>query len=234
MKNQIVSQEKWVSARKELLKKEKEFTQLRDQLSKQRQKLPWALIEKEYVFDGPNGKESLGDLFGKNSQLIVYHFMLDPEWDEGCKACSYLADHYEPAIVHLNQRDVTFVTISRAQLEKVNSFKERMGWKFKWASSFENDFNHDFHVTFSPEEQENAYYNYENRPFPMSEAPGLSVFYKDENGEIYHTYSTYARGLDMFITAYHFLDVVPKGRDEEGLPNTMAWIKHRDKYEDVV
>lgn len=232
--NKIVSREDWVASRKELLKQEKEFTQLRDKLSQQRRELPWTTVEKDYVFDGPNGKESLADLFGTCSQLIVYHFMFDPEWTEGCKSCSLLADHYSPAIVHLRQRDVSMVTVSRAPLETLLSFKDRMGWTFEWVSSFGNDFNRDFHVTFTPEEmkQGTAYYNYEHKPFPVAEAPGMSVFYKDDAGSICHTYSTYARGLDLFVNTYNFLDTVPNGRDEDGLSFTMEWVRHHDRYGD--
>jgi predicted dithiol-disulfide oxidoreductase (DUF899 family) len=234
MKNHlIVSHDEWLSARKELLEQEKEFTRLRDKLSQQRRELPWTKLENDYVFDGPDGKESLEDLFQSNSQLIVYHFMFDPEWSDGCKSCSLLADHYNPAVIHLKQRDVTMVTVSRAPLDKLLAFQKRMDWNFKWVSSFENDFNRDFHVTFTPNELEEGTvnYNYEQKPFPMTEAPGISVFYKDENGDIFHTYSSYARGLDLFITAYNFLDLVPKGRDEGGLPFTMDWVRHHDRYE---
>ncbi len=234
MSDNFVSHDEWLAARKELLQQEKEFTRVRDQLSQQRRKLPWTKVAKEYTFEGENGPESLADLFESRSQLIVYHFMFDPNWTEGCKACSFFADHYNPAIVHLQQRDVTMVTVSRAPLEKLLAFRQRMGWSFKWVSSFENDFNRDFDVTFTPEEIESGttYYNYQNKPFPMTEAPGLSVFYKNDKNEIFHTYSTYARGLDIFIGAYNLLDVVPKGRDEQELESTMQWIRHHDRYGD--
>lgn len=232
--HQVVSEAEWVAARKELLEQEKEFTQLRDRLTEQRRKLPWRKVEKPYEFDGPDGKESLGELFGGCSQLIVYHFMFDPEWTEGCKSCSFLADHYDPAVVHLQQRDVAMVTVSRAPLEKLRAFQERMGWKFKWVSSHGSDFNRDFHVTFTADEVESGetYYNYETRPFPVAEGPGISVFARDDAGNIFHTYSSYARGLDLFITAYNLLDIVPKGRDEGSLPYTMHWIRHHDRYDD--
>lgn len=232
--NKIVSREAWVEARKILLKQEKEFTKLRDQLSQQRRKLPWNKIEKDYFFESANGKESLSDLFGSCSQLIVYHFMFDPEWLEGCKSCSLLADHYNPAIVHLKERGVAMVTVSRAPLKKLLTFRDRMGWTFEWVSSFDSDFNRDFHVTFKPEEMEQgtAYYNYENKSFPVTEAPGISVFYKNEQGDIFHTYSSYARGLDLFINTYNLLDIVPKGRDEDDLPYTMEWVRHHDRYGD--
>ena len=230
----VVSPEDWLTARKELLAREKEFSRLRDELSQQRRELPWTRVEQDYEFETPSGQESLAELFESSSQLIVYHFMFDPDWTEGCKACSFLADHYDPAIVHLRQRDVTMVTVSRAPLARLQTFQQRMGWKFKWVSSFGSDFNRDFHVTFTPEEVEqgDTSYNYATRPFPMTEAPGISVFYKDEAGDIFHTYSAYARGLDMFIGAYHLLDIAPMGRDEAELPYTMAWIRHHDRYGD--
>jgi predicted dithiol-disulfide oxidoreductase (DUF899 family) len=231
-----VNHDDWLEARIALLKKEKEFTKLRDAMTKMQRELPWERVEKDYVFDGPNGKESLAELFGSCSQLLVYHFMFDPSWDEGCKSCSFLADHYNPATAHLAQRDVVMVTISRAPLEKLEAFKSRMGWNFKWVSSFENDFNRDFHVTFTDEELESgsAYYNYRGgAKFPANEGPGLSVFAKDDKGDVFHTYSSYGRGLDMFITAYNFLDIVPKGRDEAGLSYSMEWIRHHDRYDDA-
>lgn len=231
--NPIVSNKQWLADRKKLLELEKEFTRKRDELSRLRQKLPWRRIDKEYRFDGPDGEETLSDLFGECSQLIVYHFMMGDDWEQGCKSCSFLADHYEPAIIHLKQRDVNMVTVSSASQKKVAEFQNRMGWKFKWVSALD-DFNRDFHVTFTQEELDTGEveYNYTNGSFPMREAPGLSVFAKSDSGELFHTYSTYARGLDMFITAYHLLDVVPKGRDEEGLPYTMSWVRHHDRYED--
>ena len=191
----IVTHDEWIKARKELLAKEKEFSRLRDELSQQIRQLPWERVEKEYVFDGPDDKESLSDLFDGRSQLIVYHFMFGEDWNEGCPACSMLADHYDPAIIHLNQRDVTMVTVSRGPLAKLQAFKKRMGWNFKWVSSLENDFNSDFHVSFTPEkiEKKEVYYNYGfNNAFQMPELPGISVFYKEADGVIYHTYSTYA------------------------------------------
>ncbi len=233
--HQIVSKEEWLAARKELLRQEKEFTRRRDEMSRRVRELPWTKIEKDYVFDAADSKESLAELFENNSQLIVYHFMFDPDWDEGCKSCSLLADHYNPAVVHLEQRDVTMVTVSIAPLEKLLDFRERMGWTFKWVSSSGSDFNRDFGVTFTAEELEQgtANYNYENRPFPVTEAPGLSVFVKGDDGAVYHTYSTYARGLDMFISAYHLLDVVPRGRNEAGLTYSMEWVRHHDRYGDA-
>jgi predicted dithiol-disulfide oxidoreductase (DUF899 family) len=231
----IVSQDEWVAARKELLKKEKAFSRQRDELTRQRRDLPWVKVEKRYVFDTPDGKKTLADLFDGRSQLIVYHFMLGPDWAEGCKSCSFLADHFDGSVVHLAARDVTFLVVSRAPLPKIEAFKKRMGWRFKWVSSYGNDFNRDYHVSFTKDETSKGkvYYNYEMQNFPSDEAPGASVFYKDEaTGDIYHTYSSYARGLDMFIGAYHFLDIVPKGRDEAGLAHSMAWVRHHDRYGD--
>jgi predicted dithiol-disulfide oxidoreductase (DUF899 family) len=232
--HKVVSREEWLVTRKALLAKEKEFTRLRDQLSQQRRELPWVKVEKKYIFDGPNGKETLAELFAGRSQLLVYHFMFDPTWNEGCKSCSFWADNYNGIIVHLNHRDVTMVTISRAPLEKLDAYKKRMGWSFKWVSSFGNDFNRDYHVSFTPEEQEKGevYYNYKmGRPF-SPEGPGVSVFYKDGDGNIFHTYSCYARGLDMLNGAYHSLDLVPKGRDEAGLSSPQAWVRRHDQYDD--
>jgi len=229
----IVSHEDWIRARKDLLAKEKEFTALRDSLSQARRDLPWERVDKAYKFDGPNGKETLAELFEGRSQLIVYHFMLGPGWEEGCKSCSFLTDHFDPADVHLNHLDVTLIAVSRAPFAEIEAFRQRMGWHFPWVSSFGNDFNRDYDVSFSEEEIErgDAYYNYTNQGFPSTEAPGLSVFYKDEDGKVFHTYSVYQRGLDMFLTAYHYLDIVPKGRDEADLPYTMDWLRLHDEYE---
>jgi predicted dithiol-disulfide oxidoreductase (DUF899 family) len=232
----VVSSEAWLAARMDLLAKEKEFSKLRDELSALRRELPWRRVTKEFFFEGPNGKETLAELFDGRRQLITYHFMFDPEWTEGCKSCSLIADHYDPAVVHLMHRDVTFVTISRAPFQKLDAFKKRMGWRFKWVSSFANDFNQDYHVTFTQEQIDGraAYYNYrDNASFPVKEAPGVSVFYKDEAGDVFHTYSSYSRSLDMFITAYHYLDITPKGRDEAGFSYGMEWVRHHDRYGDT-
>jgi predicted dithiol-disulfide oxidoreductase (DUF899 family) len=187
----VVSSEEWETARKKLLEKEKEFSKLRDQLTRLRQSLPWEKVEKQYTFAGPRGKETLADLFGDKSQLIVYHFMYDPEWTEGCKSCSFFADHYNASIIHLKHRDVAMVTVSRAPLEKLEAFKKRMGWSFAWVSSLGSDFNWDYHVSFTPEQTQKGemYYNYRIGKFPVSEAPGISVFYKSESGDVFHTYS---------------------------------------------
>ncbi len=232
--HKVVSREEWAVARRELLAQEKEFTRLRDQLSQQRRDLPWVKVDKEYTFDGPNGQETLSQLFAGRSQLLVYHFMFHPSWAEGCKSCSFWADNFNGIIVHLNHRDVTMVAIAKAPLAQLEAFKKRMGWTFKWVSSFGSDFNRDYHVSFTPEELEKGemYYNYEMCKFPQEEGPGLSVFYKDPQGSIFHTYSSYARGLDMLNGAYHYLDLVPKGRDEAGLTYPQAWVQHHDKYDD--
>src|SRR5947207_1830450 len=227
----VVSRDKWIDARKALLVKEKELTHLRDELSRQRRELPWVKVDKNYVFDAPGGKKTLADLFEGRGQLIVYHFMLGPGWEEGCRSCSYLADHFDGANWHLPHRDVTFVVVSRAPLSEIEPFKKRMGWRFKWVSSHGNDFNFDYHVSATEEEQAKGrmYYNYKTDELIGEEMPGLSVFYKDENGNVFHTYSTYARGLDILVGVYNFLDLVPKGRDEN--PDaTMDWVRRHDEY----
>jgi predicted dithiol-disulfide oxidoreductase (DUF899 family) len=230
----IVSRDEWLAARQRLLGKEKEFTRLRDRLSAERRALPWVKVDKTYVFDGPAGKVTLADLFDGRSQLMVYHFMFGPDWEQGCPSCSFLADHFDGANLHLAQRDVTLVAISRASLTQIDAFKRRLGWRFKWLSSAATDFNHDYHVSFTPAEmaQGEVDYNYSKGNFPSEEAPGVSVFYKDAAGDIYHTYSCYARGLDILVGAYNWLDLAPKGRDEAELPWTMAWVRHHDRYED--
>jgi predicted dithiol-disulfide oxidoreductase (DUF899 family) len=234
--SKVVSPAEWLTARKAHLAKEKEFTRLRDELSRQRRELPWEKVEKQYVFDGPGGKHPLADLFGKRSQLIVYHFMFGPGWKEGCPSCSYLADHFDGATIHLAHRDVAFAAISRAPIAEIEAFKKRMGWRFPWVSSFGSDFNYDYHVSFTPEEKARnngkVQYNYELTEFGSEEGPGASVFYKDKSGDVFHTYSSYARGLDILVGTYNFLDLVPKGRDEGGLAFSMAWVRHRDRYED--
>jgi predicted dithiol-disulfide oxidoreductase (DUF899 family) len=227
-----VSRDEWIKARKALLAKEKEFTKLRDQLSQQRRELPMVRVEKDYIFDGPDGRESLSDLFAGKSQLLVYHFMFDPSWEAGCKHCSFWADNYNGTVVHLNNRDVNLVAISRAPIEKLQAFEKRMGWSFKWVSSFANDFNFDYHVSFTPEEisKGEAYHNYQLGKAMGAESAGISVFYKDAAGNIFHTYSCFSRGLDMLNGAYHMLDLVPKGRDEDTLAFPQAWVQYHDKY----
>ena len=232
MDHRIVSQADWLVARKRLLSREKEFTRLRDQLSAERRELPWVRVEKEYVFDGPAGKETLADLFEGRSQLMVYHFMFGPGWEQGCPSCSFVSDHIDGANWHLPHRDVTLLAVSRAPLPEIQAFRKRMGWRFKWVSSYGNDFNRDYHVSFTPDEMAKGkvYYNYEDTEFSSEEAPGISIFYRDPSGAIFHTYSAYARGLDMLIGAYNYLDLAPKGRDEAALPWTMAWVRHHDRY----
>jgi len=230
----VVSRAEWLAARKDLLTKEKNFTRQRDALSADRRQLPWVKVDKEYIFETTDGKKSLADLFGGKSQLIVYHFMFGPGWEEGCPSCSLLGDHFDGSVIHLAHRDVRLLIVSRAPLPQIEAFKKRMGWRFQWVSSYGNDFNHDYHVSFTKEERASGKveYNYTLTEFPSEEAPGASVFYKDQAGNIFHTYSTYGRGLDILIGAYNFLDLVPKGRDEEGLKHTMAWVRHHDKYVD--
>jgi predicted dithiol-disulfide oxidoreductase (DUF899 family) len=235
MEHRIVSREEWLVARKAHLAREKELTRLRDQLSAERRELPWVKIEKEYVFDGPNGKETLADLFEGRSQLIIYHFMFRPGWEEGCRSCSFLADHIDGSVVHLAHRDVTLIAVSRAPLPQIEAFRKRMSWRFKWASSYGNDFNSDYHVSFTKDDMAkgNVYSNYNLRESQSEgEAPGTSVFYKDATGDIFHTYSSYARGVDILIGAYNYLDLVPKGRDEDALAFKMAWVRHHDRYGD--
>ena len=232
MQHKIVSQDEWLTARKALLVKEKEFTRARDQISAARRDLPWVKVEKPYAFDTAGGKQSLADLFDGRSQLIVYHFMLGPGWKDGCPSCSFLADHFDGAAIHLAQRDVTLVVVSRAPLAEIQAYQKRMGWKFKWVSSYGTDFNHDFHVSFTPEEKASGKvnYNYTMTEFPSEEAPGLSAFIRND-GAVFHTYSSYGRGLDILVGAYNFLDFAPKGRDEDSLPWTMAWVRRHDEYE---
>src|SRR5271169_206967 len=224
----------WLAARRDLLAQEKEFTRLRDELSRRRRELPREKVNKQYVFDGPKGKLTLADLFDGRSQLVVYHFMFGPGWKEGCPSCSFLADGFDSARVHMAQRDATLAVVSRATLPEIEAFEKRMGWEFPWVSSFANDFNFDYRVSFSKEEmaQGKVDYNYGMTESPSEELPGASVFYKDADGEIFHTYSTYARGLDILLTAYNFLDLTPKGRDEYGLAFPMAWVRHHDRYGD--
>jgi predicted dithiol-disulfide oxidoreductase (DUF899 family) len=229
--NPVVSTEEWVAARKRLLAREKEFTRLRDQLSRERRELPWERVGKQYVFDTLDGRQTLSELFEGRSQLVVYHFMFGPNWEQTCKSCSFWADNFNGIVVHLKHRDVAMIAVSRAPLEKIEAYRKRMGWGFKWASSYSNEFNRDFHVSFTPEEMKGPVdYNYTQQKFPSDEAAGISVFYKDEKSGVFHTYSCYSRGLDMLNGAYHYLDIVPKGRDEDGLPHTAAWLKRHDEY----
>jgi predicted dithiol-disulfide oxidoreductase (DUF899 family) len=235
MQNQVVSRDEWLAARKELLRKEKEFTRLRDQLSAERRALPWVKVEKTYVFDGADGKVALADLFDGRSQLVVKHFMFGPDWSEGCVGCSFELDHTEGALQHLEHHDVSYVVVSRAPLAKTEPFRRRMGWRVRWVSSFGNDFNFDFHVSFTPEEiaAGKATYNYREGAQVIDEMSGRSVFYKDASGQVFHTYSSFARGGEMFLGSYAFLDITPKGRDETINGNLTDWVRHHDRYDDT-
>jgi predicted dithiol-disulfide oxidoreductase (DUF899 family) len=230
--HKVVSSKAWLAARKALLIKEKKFSRLRNQLNRQRVELPWEKVDKEYVFNGPDGKETLADLFDGRSQLIVYHFMFGPDWKEGCPACSFLVDHIDGANLHLPHHDVTLLVVSHAPLAKIQPYKKRMGWRFKWMSSFGSDFNFDYHVSFTKQEvaKGKIYYNYELTE-GGEEQPGLSVFYKGKHGEIFHTYSTYARGGDLLIGTYNYLDLAPLGRNEKK-GQGMDWMRRHDKYQD--
>jgi predicted dithiol-disulfide oxidoreductase (DUF899 family) len=223
----VVGHDEWLEARKQLLAKEKEFTRARDELTRQRQALPWEPVENDYVFDGPNGNETLADLFDGRSQLIVYHFMFAPEDDAGCKSCSFWADNFNPNVIHLNARDVSFVAVSRAPLDKLEAYRERMGWNFHWVSSGATDFNFDYGVSFKPEQQGDDVYNYGTLAPRIADREGLSIFAR-EDGSIFHTYSAYARGIDLVNTAYNYLDLVPRGRDEGD--QGQAWVRRHDEY----
>jgi predicted dithiol-disulfide oxidoreductase (DUF899 family) len=227
----VVSPKEWLAARKQLLIKEKKFSKARDEMARQRRALPWVKIEKEYIFDGPNGKESLADLFEGKSQLLIYHFMFGPGWGDGCPHCSFWADHYDSVNYHIGQRDTAFVVVSRAPLKEIKPFKKRMGWKFKWLSSFSSDFNFDFNVSFTPAQLKSgtAIYNYAPLKFEIDEREGASAFYRDKNGVVYHTYSTYERGIDLMNTTYNFLDLTAKGRDENP-EASQDWVRYHDKY----
>lgn len=232
-KHQVVTHEKWIEARKALLAKEREATHLRDEVSRLRLQLPWEKVEKKYTFDTPSGKKSLADLFEGRSQLIVYHFMFGPGWEEGCPSCSYLMDHVDGTLPHLSARDITFSAISRAPIEAIQGFKKRMGWRFNWASSGGTDFNYDLQVSFTKQQlaEGKVTYNYsEMKPPPFEDFPGISCFFKDESGEVFHTYSTYSRGLDIIVGTYMYLDIAPLGRNEDNLKHSMAWVRHHDKY----
>lgn len=226
----VVPHEEWLKARKALLVKEKAFTKLRDQLSQERRDLPWVRVEKTYTFDGAGGKETLPELFGGNSQLIVYHFMFDVNEDVGCPHCSLWADNFNGIPAHLRALDAAFVALSRVPLAKIEAYRKRMGWNFKWVSSFHNEFKRDFGTTFTEDEIANgrAFYNYTMQDSPDTEREGISVFYKDAEGNVYHTYSAYARGIDIVNAAYNFIDLAPKGRDEGDVPQ--RWVRRHDEY----
>ena len=229
----IVTRASWTAERLALLAREKELTRLHDQIAEARRALPWVRVDKDYVFDSPAGPRRLADLFEGRSQLLVQHFMFAPGWEQGCKSCSFMADHIEGALPHLAQRDVMLAVVSRAPLAEIERFRQRMGWSFHWVSSFGSDFNPDFGVSFSAAElaQGPVHYNYRAQSFPQEEAPGISVFFRDDAGDIFHTYSCFARGLDMMNAAYHYLDLTPLGRHEEGLPYPMDWVRLRDQYQ---
>jgi predicted dithiol-disulfide oxidoreductase (DUF899 family) len=228
--HKVVSSEKWLAARKKLLAREKAFTRLGDKLARERRALPWEAVAKDYVFDGPGGKETLAQLFDGRSQLVVYHFMFVPDWDAGCPHCSRWADNFNGIIAHLNQRDVTLVAVSRAPYAKLAAYRQRMGWAFKWVSSSGTDFNFDFHVSFTPEElaRKKAFYNFKLQDPGVADREGVSVFSKDAKGRIFRTYSTFARGIELLNLDYKYLDVVPKGRDEGG--RGPFWVRRRDEY----
>jgi predicted dithiol-disulfide oxidoreductase (DUF899 family) len=227
----IATHEQWLAARLELLAAEKEFTRQRDALTRRRMAMPWERVEKSYSFEGPDGALSLADLFDGRSQLIVYHFMFAPDWEEACKSCSFWADNFNGIPVHLAHRDVTFTAVSLAPLAKIDAYKKRMGWSFPWVSSHGSDFNFDYHASFTPDQiAAGTYYNYEVQPNKVSEQVGISVFARNERGELFHTYSCYSRGVDMLNGAYHYLDLVPRGRDEDDLQFSMAWLRRHDQY----
>ncbi|MBI3798469.1 MAG: DUF899 domain-containing protein [Deltaproteobacteria bacterium] len=231
--NLIVTRDEWLVARKALLAKEKEATRARDALSAERRKLPWVKVEKNYVFDGPHGQETLADLFDRRSQLIIYHFMFGPGWKEGCVGCSFLADNIDGALVHLEHHDVTYVAVSQASFPEIEAYKKRMGWRFKWVSSYGSDFNYDYHVSFAKDDlaKGKVFYNYDLQDLQSEEMSGRSVFYQDVTGDIFHTYSSYARGGDMFLGTYAFLDITPKGRNETGPNHDLSdWVRHHDRY----
>lgn len=231
-KHQVVSRADWLIARSALLAEEKQLTRLSDAVSAKRQALPWVKVEMDYLFDSPNGRVSLSDLFGTKKQLVIQHFMLGSGWEEGCPSCSFMADHTDAMLPHLAARDVTMIAVSRAPIAEIQSFKQRMGWRFGWVSSHGSDFNHDFHVSFKEEEVNSGRvnYNFTIQAFGCTEAPGISVFLKASDGALYHTYSVYGRGVELMMGTYRILDLVPKGRDEEGLEHTMDWVRHHDRY----
>jgi predicted dithiol-disulfide oxidoreductase (DUF899 family) len=240
MEHKVVSHGEWVEARKRHLAEEKKFTRLRDRLSEERRNLPWELVEKEYVFEGPQGRKTLDQLFDGRGQLVIYHAMFNPDtasehtpWtkDSPCFACSFWMDNFDRVVVHLNHRDITMAAVSRAQVNAIEAYRKRMGWTFPWYSSKGSDFNFDYHVSFDPSHDAGATeYNYRQFEAGISEMPGISVFIRD-GGKIYHTYSTYERGLDMLNVAYHYMDLVPKGRDE-GEMGVDGWLHRRDEYPD--
>jgi predicted dithiol-disulfide oxidoreductase (DUF899 family) len=231
--HKVVSPKAWLAARRKLLAEEKKFSRLRDQLAQKRRNLPWVRVETDYTFDGPNGEETLAELFCGKGQLLVYHFMFAPGWKEGCPHCSFWADHFDSIRIHLGQRDTTLAVVSRAPWKEIEPFKKRMGWRFHWVSSAENEFNFDFNVSFTPQQVRTGtlFYNYGNTRMTLPEREGISAFYKDRSGAIFHTYSAYARGIDLLNTTYNFLDLTAKGRDEDP-ESTQSWVRYHDKYKD--
>jgi predicted dithiol-disulfide oxidoreductase (DUF899 family) len=229
----VLPREQWTTRRQALLARERELTRLGDEVARERRALPWVRVDKPYVFDTPTGPRTLAELFGPHRQLLVQHFMLGPGWEAGCPSCSFMTDHLGGALPHLAQRDVAVALVSRAPIDQIERFRQRMGWALTWVSSHRNGFNLDFQVSFTPEELASGevFYNYAKRPFPKTEAPGISVFFKDDAGAVFHTYSTYGRGVEAMMGTYDLLDLTPKGRDEDQLPFTMAWIRHHDRYE---
>ena len=231
----VVSRDRWIADRKALLAHEKELTQMRDRIAAERRALPWVRLDKDYVFDTVDGPRRLAELFQGRRQLLVQHFMLGPGWEQGCKSCSFMADHLDGMAIHLAHRDIALLAVSRAPLAEIKRFRERMGWQFAWASAHGNEFNRDFHVSFAPEDRQDGevYYNFHMTPFPKEEAPGISIFYKADDGEVFHTYSTFGRGVEVMMGAYHLIDLTPKGRDEQDMAYGMEWVRHHDRYEDM-
>lgn len=230
--HKVTSREAWLKERIALLAEEKELMRRHDALTQKIRDLPWVKVDKAYTFDSPDGEVSLAELFGDKNQLVVYHFMFDPTWSQGCKSCSFIADHYNGIVVHLAHRDISFVTVSKAPIDMLEKFRARMGWTFPWVSGGRNDFGRDYGVSFTDQELASGtmLYNFNTKPYPIRELPGLSVFYKDEQGDIYHTYSCFARGLENFLTAYQYIDITPKGRDESETGG-MGWLRHHDRYD---
>ncbi len=231
----VVSRDRWLAERKALLAQEKELTRQRDRVAGERRALPWVKLEQDYLFDTPQGPRRLSELFQGRRQLLVQHFMLGPGWEQGCKHCSFMADHLDSIAVHLAHRDIALLAVSRAPLAEIETFRQRMGWRFAWASSRGNDFNRDFHVSFTPEElaRGEVYYNFQLTPFPLEEAPGISVFWRGDDGQVFHTYSTFGRGVEVMMGAYNLIDLTPKGRDEQHMAYGMEWVRHHDRYEDA-
>jgi len=231
----VASRDAWTRQRLALLEREKALSRLEDEIARERRTLPWVRVETDYVFDTLDGPRTLAELFEGRSQLLVQHFMLGPGWEEGCPSCSFMADHIDGIAVHLAHRDIAHVAVSRAPLARIERFRQRMGWCFRWVSSYGNSFNRDFGVSFDPDQRVDGAvtYNYAQQSFPHDEAPGISLFARDADGVVFHTYSTYGRGVEAMIGAYRLIDLAPKGRDEDDLPYTMAWVRHHDRYEDA-